>query len=193
MLIHLPLVAAEPWRLLSACFVHYGLIHVGMNMLALVHLSRLAEPAVGSVRLLIAYVVSGVLGFATTLAYGALSGAALAGSTAGASGAIFGLMGLVLGFLLRRRDPRWKAWLGQAVMFSLLFGFAMPGVNNSAHVGGLAVGLLFGLGFAKGAPRPSARWQRVLAALLVVAVLGSLVLALRSPLPELLRAQFGDG
>ncbi|MBI4705587.1 MAG: rhomboid family intramembrane serine protease [Deltaproteobacteria bacterium] len=47
------LLAEEPWRLLSAVFVHFGVIHLVMNMAALVHLARLAEPAVGSVRFLL--------------------------------------------------------------------------------------------------------------------------------------------
>ncbi len=181
------LVVEEPWRLVSACFVHYGALHLLMNMMGLLHLCRLAEPAIGSVRLLIAYVATGAIGFLGTVAFHAFTGRM--GTTAGASGALFGIMGLVLGFLLKRGDERWKAWLGQTVVFSVVFGFIMPGVsvNNAAHLVGLASGVLFGVAFATGAPQPSTVWQRALAALLALGVLASLVLAHASPLPALLR------
>ncbi|MSP26419.1 MAG: rhomboid family intramembrane serine protease [Myxococcales bacterium] len=181
------LVVEEPWRLISACFVHFGALHLLMNMMGLLHLCRLAEPAVGSVRLVIVYVSTGALGFAATVVYHSLAGKM--GTTAGASGALFGVMGLVLGFLLRRKDERWKTWLMQTVAFSVVFGFIVPGVsvNNVAHLGGLATGLLFGLAFAPGAPKPSAIWQRVFATVLALSVLASLLLAHASPLPTMLR------
>jgi MYXO-CTERM domain-containing protein len=175
--------AGEVWRLLSACFVHFGAIHFGMNMLALVHLSRVAEPAIGSVRYALAYVATGIVGFAASLAWSALTPpdpAAVAqgivlGLTAGASGAIFGLMGLVLGFLWRRRDERWKLWLGQVVLFSLAFTFMLRSINHAAHFGGLLSGVVFGALFAPGAPQPSTRVQRVLAFVAALACIASLV------------------
>lgn len=178
------LVKMEPWRLLSACFVHFGLLHVGMNMLGLVHLSRLLEPAVGSVRLLIVYVATGIVGFAASVAYYAEFGRPT--PTAGASGAIFGLMGAILGILYRRKDPRWKPFLAQTVGYSLMFGLLMRGINNAAHVAGLLSGAALGLLMARAAPAPSTWWQRVLAALCAVSVGASLVLARLSDLPEVL-------
>jgi membrane associated rhomboid family serine protease len=178
------MLAEEPWRLLSACFVHFGIVHVFLNMLTFVHLARLAEPAVGSVRFFIVYVASGIISFATTVLWSVL--APQHGITAGASGSIFGLMGFVLGFLIRRRDPRWKLWLGQAVFISLLFSFAMTNVNNSAHIGGLCAGVAFGYAFAPGAPKPSTGWQRVTAAVGVLGCLGALLAAQLSPYWRLL-------
>jgi rhomboid protease GluP len=178
----------ETFRLLSACFVHFGLIHIGMNMYGLVHLARLAEPALGSVRFLISYVGSGILGFVISVIWSSISGSWA--FTAGASGAVFGVMGMVLGFLWRRGDPRWKAWLGQAVVISLLFTFALgAGINHAAHIGGLVSGMVFGALFAKGAPKPSVMWQRVLGWLCVLACLGSLVAAQTSPLNERFAAE----
>jgi membrane associated rhomboid family serine protease len=178
------LVALEPWRLLSACFVHFGLLHIGMNMLGLMHLCRLLEPAIGSVRLLLVYIVTGILGFAVSLAYYTLQ--RQPSPTAGASGAIFGLMGAVLGFLYRRDDERWKQWLIQTVGYSLMFGLLMRGVNNAAHLAGLVSGALLGWLFAPGAPSPSTLAQRLLATASAVAVVASLVLARLSDLPEIL-------
>lgn len=184
-MISLPtLVQMEPWRLLSACFVHFGLLHIGMNMLGLVNLCRLLEPAIGSVRLLIVYVVTGILSFGGSLAY--YSFTHQPSPTAGASGAIFGLMGAILGFMFRRKDQRWKEWLGKTVAYSVLFGFAVGGVNNAAHLSGLVAGALFGWLVGLDAPRPSTLWQRVFAVVCALAVLAALVLARLSNLPELL-------
>ena len=176
-------LSTEPWRLLTACFVHFGIIHFGLNMAALVQLARLAEPAIGSARFIIAYVVTGILGFACTVAHVVLFPHAT--FTAGASGAVFGVMGVILGFLVRRRDPRWKTWAMQAVFYSLLFGFIIR-ANNSAHIGGLLVGAAFGALFAPGAPKPAASWQTWLAGASLLACVVSLGLAQLSPLPELL-------
>ena len=178
------LVAMEPWRLLSACFVHFGLLHIGMNMLGLINLCRLLEPSIGSVRLLILYVLSGIISFAGSLAYYTFTHHP--SPTAGASGAIFGLMGAVLGFMFRRKDERWKTWLGQTIAYSVLFGFALGGVNNAAHISGLLSGVLCGWLVGDGAPLPSTLWQRLVAGACAVAVLTSLVLARISDLPELL-------
>ncbi|MBM4360119.1 MAG: rhomboid family intramembrane serine protease, partial [Deltaproteobacteria bacterium] len=185
------LVAMEPWRLLSACFVHFGVLHLGMNMLGLLHLCRLLEPAIGSVRLLVLYVVTGILGFAVSLAYYTMT--ARHSPTAGASGAVFGLMGAVLGFMYRRKDERWKNWAVQTVGYSLLFGLVMPGINNAAHIAGLVSGAAMGWLMALDAPRPSSWWQRILAALAALAIVGSLVLARLSDLPEVLAALGGRG
>jgi membrane associated rhomboid family serine protease len=168
-------VTIEPWRILSACFVHFGVIHIAMNMTSLLYLCRQLEPAIGSVRLLILYVVSGTASFVVSLAY--YSHMRLPVPTAGASGAVFGLAGALLGFLLRRRDERWKAWLVQFVPAAVIFGLAPIGINNAAHIGGFVAGFLLGLLFAPGAPQRSRAWQKALAAVCAVAVVASLVLA----------------
>jgi membrane associated rhomboid family serine protease len=174
------LLIGEPWRLLSAVFVHFGILHFGLNMLGLWYLGRMAEPAIGPVRFTVVYVATGLLGFATTTVYFLIMGKVAL--TAGASGALFGVMGLILGVLVRRRDPRWKIWATQAVLFSVLFGFAIRVANNSAHLGGLAVGVLFGLVMASSAQTPAPRWQRVLAVAGLLGSAVSLVLAQLSPL-----------
>jgi membrane associated rhomboid family serine protease len=106
--------------------------------------------------------------------------------TAGASGALFGLMGAVLGILLGRRDRRWRLWLTQAVLFALAFGFAVGVANNAAHVGGLALGIPLGLLAGRRELGPSVRWQRIAAAIGLIACLLSLLLAQRSEMWPLL-------
>ncbi|MFO0755442.1 MAG: rhomboid family intramembrane serine protease [Byssovorax sp.] len=177
-------VTAQPFRLLSAVFVHFGLVHLGMNMLGLTNLGRIAEPAVGSARLVVAYVVTGIVGFATSTVWTAASGD-IGATTAGASGAIFGVMGLILGFMLRRRDPRWKQFAVQAVFYSVIFGFMMNAsssgmkINNAAHLGGLVSGTLFGIAYAGQRPRRDL-WVNIAAGLSIAACAASLLLAQRA-------------
>ena len=88
---------------------------------------------------------------------------------------------MILGFLWRRRDARWKSWLGQVVVYSLGFTLLLPSVNHSAHIGGLLSGMVMGALFGPGAPKPSRPWQRWLAAACVLAVVASLLAVQRSP------------
>ncbi|OQX67844.1 MAG: hypothetical protein B6A08_13350 [Sorangiineae bacterium NIC37A_2] len=133
------LVDQEPYRLLSAVYVHLGLDHLALNMAALVSLGRSIEDRIGGARLLLLFVVTGILGFAVSrFYYGQVSP-----PTAGASGALFGFVGHDIGVLLSRRDPRAKELILQqlayAVGFALLFS-----VNNAAHAGGFLAGIVLG-------------------------------------------------
>lgn len=137
----------EWWRLATAMFLHFGPIHLAMNMLALWDVGRVMEKALGRVRLVVLYGCSGLTGNLLSLAVQgdkAVSG--------GASGAIFGLYGamLVLLFLLRKQlapaDFRWRFW--GAALFSVAtlgLGVLIPGIDNAAHLGGLLSGALAGL------------------------------------------------
>ena len=136
----------EWWRLGTAMFLHFGALHLAMNMLALWDSGRLVEKVFGPVRFALIYLVSGLTGNLLSLIVQgdrAVSG--------GASGAIFGIYGAFLVFLLteRRRlhpgDFRWMFW--GAAAFSLItlgLGFLIPGIDNAAHVGGLAAGATAG-------------------------------------------------
>lgn len=176
------IAVTEPWRFLSACFVHFGLIHIGLNMFWLVRLSQAVEPVLGSVRFLIAYVVTGIAGFVVSFGWALLfPGGAI---TAGASGAVFGVMGLLLGVSLRRSDPDVKRRILETVFFAVAIGFAVPAINNAAHIGGLVAGTLLGLAFADGCPQPSRPWQRLVAGVAMVACLASIVAPRLSPIHE---------
>jgi rhomboid protease GluP len=178
-------VAREPWRLLSAVFVHYGFLHFVMNMLSAANLGRIAEPLVGSARFIAAYLIAGLVGFMVTAVQVGLHGASY-GTTAGASGAVLGVLGVLIGFHVRRRDPRFRAYAMQALIYGVLFGFAVNAsglgvmINNSAHIGGLTCGAL--LGFVYGGARPrSDLFANLLAGLCVLASIVALALAARSP------------
>lgn len=169
----------EPYRLLAACFVHFGVLHVAMNMLALADLGRALEPRIGAARFVLAYVVTGVLGFvASTYWY---AGMPYPVPTAGASGAIFGLIGVILGDRIARRDPTWKSALVRTVVYSFVWWLVLH-TNQAAHLGGLAAGVAVGFAYANEA-RP---WKRdglanLLAAISLVAIVLSILLPQRSP------------
>src|SRR5690606_29690290 len=136
--LHPALVADEPWRLLSAMFVHFGILHLGMNMSALLALGRGLEQALGSTRFVIVFVATGLMGFVASTAW-SISGPGAMVTTAGASGGLFGLVGFEVGYLYRSRDPRWKSALTRALVIGVLIGFFFP-VNNAAHGAGAVLG-----------------------------------------------------
>ena len=184
MLVSLEDTRAEPLRLLSAVFVHIGVLHVLMNMLGLASVGRVVEPGVGTARFVVAYLTCGVLGFATNLGVDVLfphAGVAPV-LTAGASGAVFGVMGMLLGWLVQRRDRRWKATAVQTAFYAVIVNLMGFSINNGAHLGGLFCGVALGFYFAA-RPRP-----RSLMLANVGAVVGLLLAVL-----SLFLAQRGSG
>ena len=134
----------EWWRLVSSMFLHIGFLHLLLNGWALFQLASLFEMAVGSLDLLIVFFVSGLAGSLASLWW-------TQGLSAGASGAIFGLLGFLVAYLLRRRE-RLNAFgsslLDQLVVWgaiNVFIGFSTPGIDNAAHLGGCAAGFLLGL------------------------------------------------
>jgi rhomboid protease GluP len=194
----------EPWRLLSAVFPHFGLWHLFANMSFLTWLGRVAEPAIGSARFVLAYLVTGISGFVLSIGYAILFENSMDGVTAGASGAVFGIIGLVLGLLIRQKNPLWKRFAVQAILFQLLVGFLLNRaggfikINNLAHLGGLIPGLLFGFSFGTRTnptrgPSRTELFLNVGAVLGVVTAFITLVLAQRSPLVQVLDQVFRPG
>lgn len=170
---------AEPFRAMSAVFVHIGLLHFVMNMMGLATAGRVAEPAVGSARFVVAYLTCGVLGFAANIGMDLLvpSMGYGGGVTAGASGAVFGAMGLTLGWLIRMRDRRWRSYAIEMAFYAVIVNFLVRGVNNTAHVAGLLTGVALGFYFAW-RPRPKSHLPANIGAVLgLVLAVASLVLA----------------
>lgn len=179
------LAQAQPWRYFSAVFVHFNLLHVGMNCFVLASVGAAAERELGKARFVLLFVLTGALGFvASDLWAGGISA-----PTAGASGAVFGLFGAVIGSAYARRDPNWKQILVQNLVWVVILGF-MGSVNNAAHLGGLAVGSLLGFLFNK-EPRKlnlDATFA-VVAAVLVAFSVASVVLSAASPIWRLVKSQ----
>jgi rhomboid protease GluP len=137
----------EWWRLGTAMFLHFGLLHLALNMWALWDGGRLTERLYGSTRFIVVYLISGLTGNLVSLI--AQGDQAVSG---GASGAIFGVYGALLVCLWKVRrqvHPVEFRWLfGGAVVFSMatiVFGFFIAGIDNAAHIGGLISGALVGV------------------------------------------------
>jgi rhomboid protease GluP len=133
------------WRLASAMFLHFGALHLGMNMLALWDGGKLVERMFGAARFLGIYIISGIAGNLLSLVI--QGNQAVSG---GASGAIFGIYGALLVYVwytrhqMQQLEFRWLFW--GALAFSALtivMGFIIPGIDNSAHIGGFVTGIVF--------------------------------------------------
>ncbi|RSK42366.1 rhomboid family intramembrane serine protease [Hymenobacter perfusus] len=136
----------EPWRLLSSTFLHGGVAHLLLNMSSLVFLGLLTERLTGSRRLLLVYLLCGVGGSLASL-WWHTAGV----NSVGASGAIFGLYGLLLATLVRRpaafsRPERYTVLLFvfYLMVSSLTGGLQAHTTDNAAHVGGLLTGAVLG-------------------------------------------------
>ncbi|HKI05017.1 MAG TPA: rhomboid family intramembrane serine protease [Thermoanaerobaculia bacterium] len=154
-----PLVfQGQYWRLVSSMFLHIGFVHLLVNGWALYQLGSLFELLMGSRRMLLVYFVSGTAGSIASLFF-------TGGLSAGASGAIFGLMGALIAFLLRHREnltPQAKSLLMQLLFWAglnVFLGFNIPGIDNAAHLGGCAAGMLLGLALSR---RPAEVRRRAL-------------------------------
>lgn len=143
--VNLLIAAGQFWRLVTANFLHVSLLHLAFNSYALWQLGPEVERLYGPRRFLVIYLLTGVFGATASYAWGgALS--------AGASGAIFGLVGVLLAYFLRHRalfGQRGRAYLSNMlfiVVINLFIGFSSPGIDNWGHIGGLISGFLLGYG-----------------------------------------------
>ncbi len=143
--VNLLIAAGQFWRLITANFLHVSLLHLAFNSYALWQLGPEVERLYGPRRFWVIYLLTGVFGATASYAWGgALS--------AGASGAIFGLVGVLLAYFLRHRalfGQRGRAYLSNMlfiVVINLFIGFSSPGIDNWGHIGGLVAGFLLGYG-----------------------------------------------
>lgn len=128
--------AGEVWRLLTSTFIHIGIVHLTFNLYALWALGPLTEESMGHRRFLLIYILSGLGGSVSSFIFSPVL-------SAGASGAIFGLLGALL-YYSYKRPALWKTGLGMnlvvVILVNLGFGFVQPGIDNFAHLGGLITG-----------------------------------------------------
>nr|WP_244970814.1 rhomboid family intramembrane serine protease [Gordonia jinghuaiqii] len=125
--------AGEYWRLLTSGFLHFSVTHVAVNMLSLYILGRAVEPALGVARYLAVYFIALFGGSAAVMLFE--NDAAL---TAGASGAIYGLMGAMLVIILKSRVSPVPVLL--IIGFNVVLSFSLPGISVLGHLGGLTFG-----------------------------------------------------
>jgi rhomboid protease GluP len=150
------------WRLASAAFLHGGLVHLAVNMLALYDVGRLCERLFGTRRYLVLYALSGLLGSAASLWWNPMV------NSVGASGALFGVLGATFVFMLDKKNgvpvsimSAHAASMGVFILYGLYNGFSKAGIDNAAHLGGLTAGLVLGIAlaapFGAGTRPPAAR------------------------------------
>jgi membrane associated rhomboid family serine protease len=150
--VHLDGALVVPWvadgeyyRLLTSMFLHYGLLHLGMNMWALWVLGRSLEVALGPLRFLALYLLSGLGGsvaiylFTDAYAYPPTQ-------TSGASGAIFGLFAAL--FVVLRRMGKDSSSVVPILLINLVITFTVPGISIAGHLGGMVTGAAVAAGLA---------------------------------------------
>lgn len=146
------IASGEYWRLFSAMFLHSGLIHLGFNVIGLLIFGHQIERLYGYARFLVIYILAGLAGSITSYAFNLSSAPHAIG--VGASGAVFGILGALVAFFLSNRGLLGK--MGRQTLTGLLalaainlaVGFIMPGIDNFAHIGGFAGGLLLGMAYS---------------------------------------------
>jgi membrane associated rhomboid family serine protease len=160
------------WRLVTSMFLHWSLLHIAFNMIALYSIGTVVEQYLGTARFVPLYLVSGLAGSAGALLQAPVS------PIAGASGAVFGILGamLVLEWNVTNR------WAGQAltwIVINLAISFTVPGISWGGHVGGLIGGILITLAYGNFGRGRSAYGRLSIPAIatLVVVAVGSIALA----------------
>jgi rhomboid protease GluP len=133
------------WRLLTACFLHFGIIHLGLNMFALLQAGILAEKLFGNIRFVVLYLFAGLVGNVAGLYLHPMT------VSAGASGAVFGVYGALLAYLLIQHGVVPSAvtisvskFAGLFVVYNIVYGMAHAEVDMVAHIGGLVSGFVAG-------------------------------------------------
>lgn len=166
------IATGEFYRLLTADFLHYGLLHLGLNMYALWLLGRECERLLGRWRFLALYLLAGIGGSVAVYCLGYPAAA-----SAGASSSIFGLMGALF-FFFRRMNADVRGLVGLLVL-NLVITFVVPHISILGHIGGLVTGAVIGAILAY-APRNSARVPLQIGGLVLVGLVLAGLVAVRT-------------
>ena len=164
-----PLVqAGEIWRLATSMFLHIGIVHLVVNMYSLYIIGKQLESFLGRWKFLIVYLGSGIIG-------SLLSVVVHSSISAGASGAIFGLLGSLLYFGYHYRlylGTVLKTQVIPVIIINLLIGFMVPGIDNFAHIGGLVGGYL--LTMVLGVPGKTRKSDRINGSIVLILLIAFL-------------------
>lgn len=174
--------AGEWWRLVTSGFLHYGFFHLGMNMFVLYRIGPQIEQLLGQVQYLALYF--------SALFAGALGAMLLSpnGATAGASGAIFGLLGAAAAYQISNKVNIWQSGLGMLIAINLGITFLVPGISIGGHVGGMIGGGAVGWAmFELDRRRHSPLLGIGIAVTLIVVCLATAVIAAPALVPAQLR------
>jgi rhomboid protease GluP len=166
------------WTLLTAIYLHGGLLHILFNVLWIRQLGPAVEELYGPARLVVVFTIAGAAGFLA-------SNLLVYDFTIGASGSIFGLLGALVAFGQKRGGAFGSMVLrqyGQWAIVLFVLGFLMPGVNNVAHAGGFVGGFLAGLALALAEHRSESGFDQLLAVAAIATTVVGFGLALWSVL-----------
>lgn len=134
-------LSGQVWRLFTSMFLHFGLTHILMNMMALYSIGYFLEEYIGTKKYLLIYLLGGICGNLGVIVSDMITGSSAMG--AGASGAIFAILGAIL--YIAKFEPQSHLDY-KNVIFSVIFalapGFLIPGISLSAHIGGLIGGII---------------------------------------------------
>jgi rhomboid protease GluP len=153
------------WTLVSASYLHGGLLHIFFNMAAFRQLSAVVVREYGTQRMFAVYTLGGVGGFAVSYLAGV-------GLTIGASAGVCGLVGAILYYGKSRGGAYGTALykqVGMWVVIMFVFGFVVPGINNWGHGGGIAAGVLLGYWLGYNERKRETAFVRTLASLCLAA------------------------
>lgn len=175
--------AGEWWRLITNTFVHVGLIHLAMNMFGLWQIGALVERLLGGWTFLLVYLFSGLCGSLASIAWHPFV------VSAGASGAVFGVYGVLIAYLVRHRGSIPRPVLAELqkntlifIVLNVAFGLQQKGIDMAAHVGGLSGGFLAALVVSRPllAPPPSraAVWRTMVVVTLAAVLVAAAVMLL---------------
>ena len=164
----------EYWRLLSAVFLHGSLLHLLFNAYVLFDLGRFCEPIVSPYKFFTIFVLSGLGGTLASFANGLL---VRGPGSLGASGALCGLIGMLLVYSIKERHRQLRESLVRWVIFIAVFSF-LPGIDHMGHIGGFVVGCLLGLTVKDYITSAQAERWRLPSYVLGAALGSSLILAL---------------
>ncbi len=147
------------WTLISASFLHGGILHIGFNMMALYQLGPFILSEFGFHRFINLYIITGICGFATSVLFGVPF-------TIGASASVCGLIGAIIYYGKSRGGSYGEAIYKQAigwVIGLIFFGLIFPGINNWAHGGGLLSGIALSFLMGYNDNKPESAWSKILA------------------------------
>lgn len=178
---HLVHMNHEWYRLVTSGFVHFGVLHIAMNMFLLFQLGQILEPALDRTRFTLLYIaclLGGSLGVVILD-----NGFAITG---GASGAVFGLMTAAAVGLWRRGVNIFSTGLGTVLLLNIVLTFSISGISKGGHLGGIAAGAVCGLGMLAPSWKAPPRWVGYALPIAVgaISVVASVVIIQQATLPR---------
>ena len=175
----IPVIGAHRfWTLISASFLHGGLMHILFNMMALYQLGPFVLREFGFHRFINLYIITGACGFAASVLFGVPF-------TIGASASICGLIGAIIYYGKSRGGSYGEAIYKQAmgwVIGLIFFGVIFPGINNWAHGGGLLSGIVLSFLMGYNDNKPESAWSKLLASACILLTAAILIWAVISSL-----------